>query len=907
MESSLKALLSNYTIDKDDTNLTHTDRIWARETGGRYYIGGKENLSKFYTSLCKANNLNEVYGITEKPFEISSPLRQDFDFRFKLDHGLRRVYTLEHLKRIHEFYCQVITESVADVTDEMFICLFSEKSKPRSEDGKVKDGIHLFFPHLYVDGWFIDHYVPERVTHLMKKDKMFSYEEQMESIDSLIDRKMAKKVWMMYGSVSSEKGEPYKVTHIFDKTQNEITIPDAFPSFFNSGALKGRQPEYYLPILMSIRRKEIPPVKMTPIVDAKKEAMKPKGASKGKSKYVPKKRSEADILEDLKRIDGDIMDMLSENRADTYDEWMDVGWTLFGIAEGNEKGLEMWIQFSKRSSKFKMGECEELWDKMDFRCGQDSGKPKTIGSILRMAKLDNPEAYNEWRESNVECVIEDSIKPPKPTHFRIAKVLHKTYEERFKCSKSKGDMWFEYRDNSWHYVDDGITIKRLLPTTIAQKYGAYQKKLSDEFDRAVNAQQNDAARNIQEKMKKIWKIIEFVECKQNIANCVDVAKTLFYEEDFHKTLDQNCWLIGDQNGVYDLKKGKHTPGGPDDKVSKQLGVPYIEYAWSDPEVVNVQKFLEEIFPNERIREYWLKSTAACLQAGNVNKKCYVWTNDNGDNGKTVTLKLVEMVFGNYFMNFDRNRFVANSMKSAGGPAPDVKRMIGRRLGAVKELAKNEPIDIGFLKFVTGNDTAYVRSHHEEGDDMQPQLTLIIMCNKPPKIPGNDLPTWNRIRVIPFESTFSKTAPATREEQKKLKIFPVDPNFTLKLPDMATAFYWLLLQYFKKYLSEGLNEPPEVTMDTSKYRTDNDVFMQFTFDRLKKTGNPEDKIHNKEVYEEFKEWYAENHPSYSKCNIGARAFNAEMTKGLLGQIGAKGNWCGFAFKDDDDGEESLGMG
>ena len=120
-------------------------------------------------------------------------------------------------------------------------------------------------------------------------------------------------------------------------------------------------------------------------------------------------------------------------------------------------------------------------------------------------------------------------------------------------------------------------------------------------------------------------------------------------------------------------------------------------------------------------------------------------------------------------------------------------MTGRRIGAVKELAKNEPLDIGFFKLVTGNDSTYVRSHHEEGDDLLPLLTLIMMCNKPPKIPGNDKATWNRIRVIPFESTFSYDAPTDPEEQRKLKTFPRDDNFDQKLPDMATAFYWVLLQ------------------------------------------------------------------------------------------------------------------
>lgn len=899
MDSSLSTVLESFRVQKDDKHYTHTSRIHPK---GKFVISGKDHTSVFYRELCKANEQNQAYGITEKPYEIS-PLRQDFDFRFSLDHGLRRVYTLDTLKTIHRLYCQVMKESISNFTADMCVCVVSEKTKPRSEEGVIKDGLHLFFPNVYCDAWYIDTYVTEQVTALMRKEKLFAFEEHMEPLDTLIDRRIATKVWMLYGSVSRETAEYYKVTHIFGEDQQEMTIKQAFPTFFRTDRKKA--PSYYLPILLSIR-KERKSVILNEICKAKKR-LTSKSSTKRTKKYVPVTRNEADILADLKRIDGDVMDMLSDDRSNAYEDWMDVGWTLFSISQGHEKALDMWIEFSKRSPKFEIGKCEQLWDNMDCRIGTQTGRPKTIGTILRMARLDSPDEYNAWRESNVECAIEDSLRTPKPTDHRIAKVLYKCYEDRFVCSKSKGDMWYEYYNHCWHYVDDGITIKRLLPTTIGQKYSAYQQKLSNMYNQAVNNNDVTEVKSLQDRMKKVWKVIEFVESESNVNRVVKMAKNLFYQENFHEKLDHNGWLIGDQNGVFDLRTHKHRAGSPDDKISRQLGVPYIDYTWDDPEVENVMTFLRQIFPNPSILEYFLKSTAGCLQAGNVHKKCYVWTNESGNNGKSVMLKAMELIFGDYFLNFDPNRFLKTTLKSAGGPSPDIKRIIGRRLGAVKELPKHSAIDIGFFKLITGNDSLYNRSHHEEGGDIIPLLTLIIMCNQPPRFPGDDNATRNRLRIMPFESTFCEDAPSDPDEQIRQKRFPMDKNFTAKLPDMIPALYWVLLQYFKKTLEEGIAEPVEVKMSTDRYHADNDMFMQFSCDKIKKTGNPKDVVSLSDAWLEFQEWFRENYPG-RKYAGSKLSFQREVEKCCFGKLSDKKKWTGFTIRldMDDDGEESLGL-
>ena len=78
-------------------------------------------------------------------------------------------------------------------------------------------------------------------------------------------------------------------------------------------------------------------------------------------------------------------------------------------------------------------------------------------------------------------------------------------------------------------------------------------------------------------------------------------------------------------------------------------------------------------------------------------------------------------------------------------------------------------------------------------EISPMFKLVLICNEPPKLPYNDRATWNRIRVIPFESTFCDNAPTDYEDQLKEKRFKKDPFFETKIPRLIKAFAWLLIK------------------------------------------------------------------------------------------------------------------
>ena len=77
-------------------------------------------------------------------------------------------------------------------------------------------------------------------------------------------------------------------------------------------------------------------------------------------------------------------------------------------------------------------------------------------------------------------------------------------------------------------------------------------------------------------------------------------------------------------------------------------------------------------------------------------------------------------------------------------------------------------------------------------------------------------------------------------------------------------------------------------------------MQFVQERIEKTEDKTDYLRLLEVFNDFKSWYTENHPSYAKEKIGKGTFKSEMNK-RLEVIGANSRWIGYKFIIDTDEE------
>ena len=841
--------------------------------------------------LAMANDKHKgILGITETPEEYGY-LRLDFDFRWKYnsDQPINRSYTEEMILKIIAICRTIIEDICINLSDDMLICLLLEKPKPREEKGEIKDGFHLRFPHFIIPQEIGDKYFREQLISRIENQKIFDELHTSNDTKSIVDPVM-KKAWLLYGSAKNTKAGYWKLKKSYDHNNKELTLQEAFPVALHKIS---NPPEYYLPSLLSVRYTKQPKhaeLKKGLIIVTKKE--------KVKTTYTESNRSTETVIKDLAWIEAsNIMDLLSDERCDDFNNWLEIGFTLYCIGQGHPSALNIWKEWSEGSERYIEGCCEKQWVKMVDR-------NKSIGSLKYYAKLDSPEKYATLLRQHAETLIDDALKSNKPTHMGIARIIHKLYSDRFKCTDSKHNIWREFRHHVWKKLDEGHTIKMIIVNDIRKLfYDNYTSLKSPTFE--DNGDDDEVKSKINKKCKKILNVVEALDGTSFIEGVMRGCKILFYDEEYDARVNTNKDLYAFQNGVYDLKLNIFRQGIPDDYISMQSPINYLEP--TEDELKKVQKWLRQLFPNPNIRKYWVRTHSTIFQGGNRDKK--IWMNTGaGWAGKSGVESAMEKIHGQYSFKIPAEMLLLNDSSSSQGPSVALNRARNRRLLMTEEIGVNQQLNMGLLKKWSGGDSLYARSHHEEGGEFDPEFKFEMYLNEPPRIPSKDKALFTRIRLIDYVSRFGLKDDGTRppeneDEQFEQNHFPANPSFKEEeLPALVEPLAWFLLQDWPNYQKEGYWEPEEVTISTSKYEKINDTFMQFIDDKLcNVVGEKADKsmITMTEMQSAFNDWFKEQYPSY-KNTYGKTKIRDEVTLKFR-PPNEKGKWVGARFKIENEAE------
>ena len=903
----------------NDSPFTHT----SLEPTGKYCLKG-ETLRIFYINYCNRVRKGKRLTFSEKPLGLA-PLRADIDFR--QGKNSKRIYTKQDVTKIVSYYQEVIEDIVDENSFDvkMLYCFVLEKSKPSlKDDGTYGDGIHLHFPFFVCQQWVANELFRVEVTKKILENNLFPPERGITNVDKMID-KIASKTWYMYGSSRYLSKEPYLLTRIIND-ENKEYIPKAKDDksslcvaieklFKNEMKNKKCSGTYYLPQFLSIRAENLKEIPLKSNIIEKKVTytVKPR-----KKQNIQRFRSDEEISTDICSIrDKKLMEMLSDDRADNYDLWMDVGWTLYNISEGRDDGLDLWIEFSKRSQKFKEGECEQKWDTMEL-------KGKSMGSLMAMAKEDNAAMYHQMREADIDYLIDISIMATKPNETDIGNVIYCMYKDKFKCVDMRGDKysWYEFKNHRWFTCDSGVSVLKLIVSDVKRKYLDYRMKLNklsmEYHEKAHDSDSDDDKRTyqsefekIETKMKKCQKIIDFLKETSNTGKCMKYLKMQFYDSVFDDKKDTNSDLFCCENGVIDLDAGIFRQGRPEDNCTKSCGVLYdIEYSTDHEDVQFLMNKLRQVYPNKRLFQYFLSSVSLCMRAGNYGKRFYIWTGPYGNNAKSTIGGLVASTFGDYCGVIPRELFINMRNQNSGGARADLTDLRNTRIAMGSEVTKKDTFNLGVIKQMTGNDLQWVRGlYDKKGVKAEPSFTVVMQCNVPPKIPSDDQASWNRIRIVDHESTFDDNAPEDELDQIEQKHFPADKEFIKSIKQYASVFLWILFEEYKKLKKNNLyfDEPTEVSMSTEKYRETHDIYKQFIVDSIEiipeeETDDKPQYLKIQTAYTEFKLWYDVNYPGL-KEKIGKIDFQKEVTKklGHINYVEGKG-WRGYRLRHEDEDEE-----
>jgi phage/plasmid-associated DNA primase len=492
----------------------------------------------------------------------------------------------------------------------------------------------------------------------------------------------------------------------------------------------------------------------------------------------------------------ELVELLSPQRADNCDDWLNVGLCLYTI---DSNLLTVWIEFSKKApTQFKEGICEKKWHEFPH-----IDKTFSIVCLRRWAELDNSIKYAELFQKNLINWINES---QSNTTYDIAKVVHYMYMGRFIYTSAKRGNFYTFKNHRWILTDKGVDLRKKMSNQVAKKYvdliSYYTRK---SFDYEDGSDEHDHCLQVVKNLNAVTCKLRKCTFKSKI---MDELKILFYDNDFVNKLDTNPDLIGFKNGVYDLRKGEFRAGLPEDYISLSTEHNYIEFRDDDPNIVAVMNFMNQIFTDPSVREYAFISLSSFLEGHNPNEICYIWKGTGEGNGKSKLLELFELAFGQYTAKIPTT--ILNRKSRIHSASPEIARLKGIRLISNQDQYQTVCLDYSILKELTCNGKLTCRLPYEDYFDFVSQFKAIICCNQiHPLLPDDDK-VWEKVIIIPFNSRFVDNPDPNNPNNPNE--FQKDVHLNEKFIVWAEPFMFLLLQYYKVYKkTRGTSSSPSATV------------------------------------------------------------------------------------------------
>lgn len=847
-------------LEKFRQDTCHNTHVSLIDPKGKFMIN-KVEQEGFWTHYLKEVDKESCLGIAEKP-QAELPVIVDVDLKIEDCEGdVQGLYTEDQVKDLIMVYQTVLREIVEECDDMTLTCLFLSKKPYRKTQGEkelVKHGFHLHFPFCFMSrDNQIAHLIP-RVKDRLNEIKLF--DPLVENSGDVIDD-CTSKPWLLYGSKKEIGLEPYLIDKVYDSALEEVSLEKALSAYEIYDAkdklikVKGRVKEY-LPRILSIF------VSNRNVKEVKKHVISPlKAKLKAERKQldefvkesVTKQLSVAELL----------LPMLNPSRAVCRDEWIYIGWLLFNISEGCDKGFELWNQFSSSAENYDEDGCIACWSKMVKK------DTPTLATLKFYAKMDNPIEYGKFKKSIIAQHVEQSVQGS--SHLDIAKILQTEFADEFVCANVESKSWYQFVSNKWKEINAGTGLYNKIFSTVLPCYEdakqtlrMRQRRSGEDDDDGGKCVGYDEAM-ITNQLKQIDKVIAKLKDSPWTRNVMNIALHLFYDEKFLTKLDMNKYLIAFKNGVYDLKHNVFRSGRPEDYLSKHIPHNYRECSEMDADVQEVRDIFQKILIDKEVHKYFLDMASDVFVGGNTQKVVLFCIGD-GDNGKSIALMFFYCMLGRLAVKLN-STIITGKKPTTGAANADMARTGGGvRLCTIEEPNQDEEINIGVLKHLSGNDSFYARDLFERGKDgkeIEPMFKIYFICNKLPALRYADKATFNRVRVIPFESTFcdpakGNIAPEDPIEQIRQKRFPVDKTIQERIPSLVEAFIWILLDHRKRITSRY--EPKKVMEATEFYKTKNDFYISFSKECI--VEEKEAYISLTELYSRFKEWFKESIPNKS---------------------------------------------
>ena len=443
------------------------------------------------------------------------------------------------------------------------------------------------------------------------------------------------------------------------------------------------------------------------------------------------------------------------------------------------------------------------------------------------------EKFEIYDDEKVNELVYNSLNS---TDLSFAEMLHYFYEKEYNFGEDGN--WYRFDSHRWNCVGN--------KNYYMEEYG--RQKIKTLFEELISYCKTMDMETI--KIKEIRKIKNSIAKQKVIRDVIDATKTKFVVNnnpklDFVKRLDTNCYLIGFENGIYDLKTHIFRPGKQEDMLTMS-----VRYNYSSEKSENYDslvQFLQDIQPDKKERDYLLTYLSTALFGNSL--ELFTILTGKGRNGKSKLIELLKMTFGDYYGSV-KSQLFTRPQPDASSPDPGLLNLQRKKLVISSEPEKKQKLNSGFIKFITGRDSTQLRAcHQNEMVDFEPKFITLFICNDIPETDDLDSAFSKRLRCINFPTEFCSNPTKTNQKQINTSI---NENFNSWRNDLML----LLLEFYKKYQTEGkLEATDEILKWTKKYESETDVYMRFLDEATDEI--PGEKTGIDDIYKAFKKWFGDN--------------------------------------------------
>lgn len=830
---SLNDFLSKHRT-KERTNITHT-RIPGKDNGeqiypGKYHIPNEEYdiFLKLYHQEVFINKKNEY--LTEKQLQNGKgQILVDLDFRYEPTIKDRQ-HSQEHIEDLLIVYMENISNLMKIEPNVKIPVFVLEKPNVNTTDKNItKDGIHIII------GVQMEHSLQYILRDEVMKDStikdIFGELPLKNDYESIFDDGISKghTNWQMYGS-RKPNNESYCLSKFiefeFDKN-GEIQAENKDISEVD---------DIYLLKTASARYEEGLHFTLTKQGQTKLNAHKNKSdSSKIQTKNVINEAKTNPLRVNITDEDKELADIIDLKYIDNYNDWVKLIWAC-----RVDNNLELAHYISKRGEKYdgSIDATEKIYTSFT-----DSRKGFSKATFYHYAKISDKEKYTEIRGKYHSFKEIDN-----PTENDIAK----TFCKIFGFNHIYYDKKFYYFNGVfWEANESGSKLKISVMSELPLFYNDQIQRLYKKVNSlGCDESYNDLREKIRKQIAKLGEVCSLIQRYTYLNNIVGMIKLYIERNNDEIEWETKPYLFAFKNKIYDLKNMCWIEPCRDDYVCITTGYNYIEP--TEEQKNKLHNLLDTIFPHKDEKKLYMTILATGL-SGVVLEK-FINANGVGGNGKGVLNELMETLLGNYAYNC-ANAVLLAPIKDGNNPTianMKYKRMIFYR---EPDTSKSQKLNIATIKELTGGKAINARMNYSNDTKTLLCATHILECNERPKLSGRvDDAVVRRLIDIPFRSVFT----ANPKDYFGEYVFKKDLYYKSNefQNEFKCVLFSVLLDYWKDYLKENENIDvficDSVKERTNAYLEANDELKSWFDENYEQTGNRDDVIQIKNMYDLFKE-------------------------------------------------------